>query len=87
MSTSHYRAKLRRARQQKRAEIINQHADKKFISPSVARLFIIFGGDIETYNRDEARQGQRSPRILRAIRKFKRQQEAQSGALRSLRHG
>ena len=41
---------LRAVRQEKRARLADQFGEK-FVSKTVARLFVIFGGNIETYRR------------------------------------
>ena len=86
MNTTRRRKELRLARQQKRAEIAKMF-DSKYVSHAVARIWIIFGGEIEVYKREEETQAKRSPRVMRAIRKLNRQREAQSTALARLHHG
>lgn len=77
---------LRRVRQIKRATLITNFADAKFVSDAVARNFVVFGGEVAKHKGEEAKAGGRTVRALRFIRKLKREQEAKSAALRGARH-
>lgn len=84
MNTSKRRQYLRALRQEKRAEIADTF-DKKYVSHAVARLWVIFGGDIALYQKDELKGAQRPNRVLRAIRSHnkRREEAAQLAKLRT----
>lgn len=78
MSTSRHRAKIRRIRQENRAEFADRYFDIKVVVTAAVRLFVLFGGDI-IHHKEAVMPGKPTREQMRRARRAGRKELERTG--------